>query len=299
MGILLALQINNDNDIIKRWVNRFTSENTIRRYSYVVKNFFNVTYLEQITNQMIKNITDIDIEKYIERLAEENKSRSSIKNTKECLKSLFTFAKNKRIIKESVLDDKSLNSLIKLKTKNDSNKIIGKALSPEQINELINIIDDQRDRLLMLLMLRTGIRVSEVISIKWNNIEFNTQENAWFLNLYGKGRKFRQVYISYKMIEELTAYANQNNLIIGLSRELIFPMSRTNVNRIVEKWGKAINIKISPHDLRRTACTYLLKKNVPMVNVKNFLGHAKIETTMMYFKEYNSLKNNAGKFIDY
>lgn len=297
----LTLIVNNteDNSIIMRWIRRFESKDTKRKYISTTTKFFNVQNIEEITNQMIKNTTDIHIENYIIKLADEKKARTTVKNTKECIASLFTFAKNKKYITENVFADKSLNDLIKLKT-DESNKTVGKALTPEEITLLIEAIDNQRDKLMILLMLRTGVRVSETSKIKWKDIEFNVQENGWFLQIHGKGRKHRQIFVGEKMINELIEYAKQNNSILGESDDIIFPMSTGNINRILEKWSDKSGIKkVNPHDCRRTACTHLIKNNVPLTDVRNFLGHQKIETTMLYFKEYEDLKNNAGKFIEY
>lgn len=299
MSNVLALKINNDNNIVKGWYSSFSSKETLRSYNYVARSFFNVSNIEMITNNMIKNINYMNVQDYIKTMLDENKSKNTIRKYTECLKSLFNYAQDEMIIEYNPFGDRRMKKLIKNNTEKNSEEV-GIALTIKQINQLKEVIDNKRDKLLIFFALRTGCRVNELINVKYKDITFNAEEQNWFLHILGKGRKHRYIFISEKMYNELQEYINNNNnCVIGLSDELIFPMSTSNVNRIVAKWGNKIGVEVTPHDLRRTACSNLINNNVNIRYIQEFMGHSSMAITERYIKGINKFKKNAGKYIKY
>lgn len=153
-----------------------------------------------------------------------------------------------------------------------------------------------RDRMILILLFDTAIRVSELVSITLGDILIEI-ENPVIL-VHGKGRKERVIAVSDRAATHLNAY------VIAYHKEhtepvrpLFFtvihgktnPMSVRNVERIVNKYGKTVrenNPRMPesayPHLIRRTRATGLYRDGVPLEMVSTLLGHSNSETTKLY-----------------
>lgn len=143
-----------------------------------------------------------------------------------------------------------------------------------------------RDKAIVQILFYTGIRVSELCSIKIKDIDFLSHQ----LRVCGKGGKYREIPLKPEVVETIKAYLIQRRknkhhqseyLLLGqrgaLGRDAINNM----LTKLTEKGGFSQRLK--PHTFRHTFCTRLVGKGVPLTTVSKLAGHAHIETTAKFY----------------
>ena len=158
-----------------------------------------------------------------------------------------------------------------------------------------------RDHALLLTMSETGLRVSEIINLKCEDISFESIAHVW---CRGKGRKERSTPLSSKTVAVLRNWFKQ----LGATpSEPLFPsrrggaLSRDAVERLVKKHidtarkncSTLINKNVSPHVLRHTAAVHLLEAGVERSIIALWLGHESVETTQIYLDADLAIKERA------
>jgi integrase/recombinase XerD len=148
------------------------------------------------------------------------------------------------------------------------------------------ITNSQRDRLLVILLLYTGLRVSEAVSVRLKDIDFLTLQ----LKVFGKGGKFREVPLRNEVIEATREYMEGERKASRFSgSDFLFvsqrssKLDRDTVNKILRRISGKVNIRLHPHIFRHTFCDRLLKKGVPITTVSRLAGHSSIQTTASYY----------------
>ena len=159
-------------------------------------------------------------------------------------------------------------------------------------NEVIDIFDSieivdvfsLRDRLIMELLYATGVRVSELVNIKIEDINLNRRS----INVFGKGRKERIVFFNKvckdlleRFIKESKDIRHDNYLIINHNGNGI---TTRGIRVIMDKVIRNTSIikNVHPHTLRHTFATHLLNNGCDLLTVQELLGHASISTTGIY-----------------
>jgi len=149
-------------------------------------------------------------------------------------------------------------------------------LEKEVVDEVIFRTIKPRNRLMLELIARGGMRISEVLQLTPNNIE----DRKLTLRSPKGGKELEIVFIPQKIADRLKEYINVKR--IG-SDQRIFRISYTAARRVVNKAGKVVGIHLWPHDLRRHAATYASRSGVPIEIVsKVILRHANLSTTQRY-----------------
>jgi integrase/recombinase XerD len=166
-------------------------------------------------------------------------------------------------------------------------------LTENEINNLINSIDlskpeGQRNRAMLEVLYSCGLRVSELIGLKYSNVYFDEQ----FIIVKGKGDKQRLVPISQKALEDIRNYLIDKNHIIvkkGFEDTLFLnrrgaALTRVMIFHIIKEQAKIAGIrkKISPHTLRHSFATHLLEGGANLRAIQMMLGHENIITTEIY-----------------
>ena len=147
-------------------------------------------------------------------------------------------------------------------------------------------------------MYATGLRVSELINLRLNQIDFN----EFKIRCFGKGSKERMVFFSENTRDILKNYINneRNSLKVDPKNDIIFlskkgnKLAREDVYSLVTKRAKLahINKNVTPHTLRHTFATHLVNNNADLRSVQKLLGHSDISTTQMYtHNTYEDIKN--------
>lgn len=174
--------------------------------------------------------------------------------------------------------------------------------SPEGLHLLLSQPDTKtrqgrRDHALLVLLYDTAARVQEIVDLRVRDVRF---ERPATVTLHGKGRKTRLVPITAKTASIMERYFQEKGW-IGRTGALDFPLfmnsrkcklSRAGVAHILTKHVKSISLSeshhvpasVSPHCLRHSKAVHLLRSGVPLIYIRDFLGHVSVTTTEIYAK---------------
>lgn len=151
-----------------------------------------------------------------------------------------------------------------------------------------NVEIELRNKLIIHLLLDTGVRVSELVNIKVHDIDVEER----IIKVFGKGSKERFVFFTSKTKELLTNYlikrkekAITDNLLINYKGE---KLTERSVQKIIKLVGEKIGLDIHPHLLRHTFATDLLNKGADIRMIQELLGHENLDTTQIYTHVSNS-----------
>ena len=151
------------------------------------------------------------------------------------------------------------------------------ALRPKDIvDEVIFKTENPRDRLMLELMGRGGMRIGEVLNLRAKDVD----DRKLFLKNPKSGRQSEIVFIPKKVADRLREYIRANGF---EGDQRIFPMGYTGARGIVKRAGRRAGIDLKPHDLRRHAATYASRAGAPLEIVsKVILRHSNLSTTQIY-----------------
>jgi site-specific recombinase XerD len=173
-------------------------------------------------------------------------------------------------------------------------------LNPAEIDALLAAPDrltraGRRDRALLLLAVRTGLRVSEMVNLNRADLHLGTGAHVTCL---GKGRKHRSTPLDKQTAAVLNTWLNERRG--GQPDEPLFPgrtgarLSRDAVERLVTKHATTAGLKaVTPHVLRHTAAMQLLHAAVDIAVIALWLGHEQAETTQIYLHADMTIKQRA------
>ncbi|MFH0854262.1 MAG: tyrosine-type recombinase/integrase [bacterium] len=152
-----------------------------------------------------------------------------------------------------------------------------------------------RDKAILETLFSTGLRVSELVNLKIEQVDLKDMSSAQELTVRGKGSKVRIVFLSnqalYWIKKYLTLRYNISPYIFASHdqgskkrKNILEPLTARTVQRIVKKYAKIAGItkKISPHTLRHSFATNLLANEADIRSVQTMLGHSSITTTQIY-----------------
>lgn len=149
-------------------------------------------------------------------------------------------------------------------------------LEKDVVDEIIFRTENTRNRLMLELMARGGMRVGEVLKLKAGEVD----DRKIIIDSPKSGKQSEVVFIPKKVAERLKDYINSKNLDFN---QRIFPIGYTGAREVVKKAGKIVGIDLNPHDLRRHAATYASRADAPLEIVsKVILRHANLSTTQRY-----------------
>ncbi|RLG73226.1 MAG: hypothetical protein DRO11_00145 [Methanobacteriota archaeon] len=150
-------------------------------------------------------------------------------------------------------------------------KIPYTGMSPKELYEYKR----DRNRLLILLMVLTGLRASEVSNLAVKNIDFESK----VIRVLGKGRKERIVPMTDGLVKELKRFIKKHKI-----KDRLFNVGVRQIENIVKNAAKVAGIqkKVTPHTLRHTAATLMIMNGVDISTVQQVLGHESLATTQIY-----------------
>ncbi|WP_332468473.1 tyrosine-type recombinase/integrase [Desulfogranum marinum] len=151
----------------------------------------------------------------------------------------------------------------------------------ETVDEIIFRTTNIRNRLMLELMARGGMRIGEVLSLTPGDI----QDSSLSIQNPKSGRAEETVYVPRKILIRLSEYVKANNF--GTDQRIL-PISYVAAWSMVKKAGDLVKIELRPHDLRRHAATYASRSGTPIEIVsKVILRHADLSTTQRYLGKVN------------
>lgn len=155
-------------------------------------------------------------------------------------------------------------------------KVPRKILDREMVDEMIYNTKRQRDRLILELQARCGLRVGELLKIKVSDVS----ERTITLREPKSGKEAELAYMPENVSRKLAEYVKEKDL-QGESR--VFPICYSTARSLVRRLGERLNLQVSPHDLRRYSATYASRNGVPLEIVsKVILRHQDLKTTQVY-----------------
>lgn len=266
------------------------SENTILSYK---NDMIKYNLYMKNKGKDIDQIVRKDIENYIKTLKEQDMNMSTISHSLSVLRSFYKFL---------VIDQNFKNNPVDLIDSPKLIKKIPKTLSEEEINILLNITPittyDYRNKAMLELMYSSGLRVSELVNLTIYDI--NLDES--FVKVFGKGSKERIVPLGDIAIHSIEDYLKiRSTMLKKKICDALFlnnhglKMSRQGFFKIIKKLAKEKEIKteFSPHTLRHSFASHLLKYGADLRSIQELLGHSDISTTQIYTHiENDTLKEN-------
>ncbi len=258
-------------------------------------------YINYLKNKHIKSankITSKDIEQYLKYLNFNNLSDRTIVHNLTVIKEYHKFLIKNNFVKcdvsENILGPKLSKYLPNILTVNDVDKLLDINLESDF---------DYRNKAMLELLYATGLRVSELINLNMNSINFEYET----VRCIGKGNKERIIPIGDVAIKYLKIYLNdhRNNMLKGYNCDKLFlnnhgkQMTRQGFFKIIKKIAYDKNIKkdISPHTLRHSFATHMLYYGADLRSIQEFLGHSDISTTEIYTHiSLNQVRDDYNKF---
>jgi len=252
------------------------SIHTLKSYSTDLQQFFNFLSC----NFKVEKVKDISfqlIRGWITQLLNNNISSRSVNRKITTLKTYFRF-----LLREDIIKQSPMIKIISPKT----SKRLPVFIEEVKMNELLEDIDfgtgyvAERDRLILEIFYFTGIRLSELINIKKNDIDFSNNT----ILVLGKRNKERLMPITLDLISKIKHLNNFNNSSYLFSNEKGNRISSKQVYRIVNKYlSKVTSLdKRSPHILRHTFATHMLNNGADINAIKELLGHTSLNATQVY-----------------
>ena len=245
------------------------SDNTIISYQSDLDDFF--SFLEK-NKKNYKNINKEDVTSYLKYLDEKKLSNQTVSRKISCLRSFYNYLEKEKMVNENIFKN-IRNPKIRRKLPN--------YLSYEELRIIFDSIDDLEKRLIIEIFYATGCRVSELINIKIQDIDFTKNT----IRIYGKGSKERIVYFGEYAREYLDKYLRKqekSKYLFTTKKKEKYTVNE--VERIIKDIVKNLSIKthVTPHTLRHTFATHLLNNGADIKSVQELLGHSSLNTTGIY-----------------
>jgi site-specific recombinase XerD len=219
-----------------------------------------------------------EVDQFVERQHQLGRAWTTINRRLNALKHFFAFCLDQQLVRGNPVKPSHFVR---------RGYPLPKALSREQVQRLFAQIAHSLDRALFLVMLRCGLRVSEVASLKLTHIDW--EQHALHIK-QGKGRKDRCVYMSPDLVASLHQCMAQHpgdqatGYVFWNRKRAQRPLSVKAIQKKIERYAKAAGISASCHSLRHTFASNLLEHGAEVVTIRDFLGHSQIASSERYAK---------------
>ena len=234
-----------------------------------------------------RSLSRSDIQDFILNLKERGYTETSVARKVAAVRSFFAFLAAEGSITANPTEGLSSPRV---------GKTLPKAISPNEIDELLeqparrSTPEAKRDRAMLELLYATGMRVTELVSLDMDNL--NLDPSSPFVRCIGKGAKERSIPIHDHALEAVNGYLedgrpmmvrNHNEVALFVNRRGE-RLTRQGFWLILKGYAKSANLGdgVTPHTLRHSFATHMLRGGMPLRNVQEMLGHANISTTQVY-----------------
>lgn len=261
------------------------SEKTLKYYKGTINRL-----LSTLEKPLVHVTTD-DLRLYLAEYQQRSGcSKANIDNVRRILSSFFAWLED---------EDYILKSPVRRIHKIRTTKAVKETYSDEVLEIMRDGCETVRDLALIDLLASTGMRVGELVRLNIEDIDFENRECV----VFGKGSKERPVYFDARTKVHLQNYLHErtdDNPALFVS--LLKPYRRLEISGVeirLRKLGLNLGVnKVHPHKFRRTLATRAIDKGMPIEQVQQLLGHAKIDTTMQYaMVSQNNVKISHRKYI--
>jgi len=232
----------------------------------------------------LRGVDNIILRGFLARLHEKKNKKSTVARKLAAIRSFLQFCMKKKWIEDNPA---------KVVATPKQEKHVPSFLSEEEMAEFLDLPDsrqplDLRDRCVLELLYATGIRVSELVGINLNDMNFEER----LIRIRGKGKKERLVPFGRIAEDCLISYIRSRRQINkgDIDEDTLFlnyrgeRLTARSVERIVDKYirAAALRRKISPHSLRHSFASHLLSRGADLRIIQELLGHESLATTQKY-----------------
>lgn len=227
------------------------------------------------------------IQDFILHLKERGYTETSVARKVAAMRSFFTF-----LSAEGIVSGNPTEGL----TSPRVGKTLPRAISPNEVDELLEqparraTPEAKRDRAMLELLYATGMRVTELVSLDTDHLILDPRSP--YVRCMGKGAKERTIPIHDQALEAVVDYLEEGRPLLVRNRDegALFVnrrgerLTRQGFWLILKGYAKSANLStdITPHTLRHSFATHMLRGGMPLRNVQEMLGHANISTTQVY-----------------
>ncbi len=263
-------------------VERGLAQNTLESYGRDLRQF--LKYLSEKKNLNISDATQATVIGYLLQMQARGKATATLSRSLAAIKSYFHFlAREERIPRDPTMNLDAPKQ----------EKRLPRILSVQDVERLLEQPDLKspvgiRDRAMLELLYATGLRVSELVSLK--TIDINTETG--YIKCFGKGSKERIVPLGTTAVKYVKLYQDHARkfLAASLHENTLFlnhhgkGLTRQGFWKIIKKYAESIQLgmEITPHTIRHSFATHLLENGADLRSVQEMLGHADISTTQIY-----------------
>ena len=233
-----------------------------------------LTFYSNSGKNQLKDIVSDDLEAFVESMQDRGLKVTTVRTS---LKKLCAFMRF--LIEQDIVDEGILNRKIKLRVPD----FLPRAIAPSDVRKLLGVIDETRDRALVLVLLRTGMRIGELLGLKMRDLDIRERK----IHIY-EGEKNclgRVVYLSDDALMALRLWLKKRDktkeyLFYGRSN-LCYSSAWNIFNRYLVEAGLQ-NKDYTMHSLRHTFASELLNAGMRLECLQLLLGHRDIEMTRRY-----------------
>ena len=236
----------------------------------------------------VEDATPVHVKRYLDTLLENRMAPKTINERLVAIRSFYRYLRDEegREIANPVVKGMALRLA----------KPLPRYLKESELDIFLAVIIKKRDRALFMVMLRCGLRVTEVAELTLDAIDYRRHQ---IIVRNGKGAKDRITYISNDAAEALATYLfvrpptrEQKLFLVEKGVYKGKPLSVRGIQKRMEYYSRKSEVPVTCHQLRHTMATQLLNAGADLVSIQELLGHAKIETTMRYSRLSNLKAQN-------
>jgi integrase/recombinase XerD len=228
-------------------------------------------------------------------LKDEGRSDASIARLMSSARGFFKFAMTEKLMKRDPTAYMSTRKAWQTLPRFLAQEDVDKLLEQPDLNDDVGV----RDRAMLELLYATGLRVSELVSLRTPDVELE----AGSLSCFGKGSKQRRIPIGRSSVHFLKNYlAARRRMLKEKRSDLLFvepngnPISRQKFWKIITGYGESAGLgHVTPHMLRHSFATALIENGADLRSVQMMLGHSDINTTQVYTHVTNDRLKSAYK----
>lgn len=232
----------------------------------------------------LENVTREDVRDFLGSLRANGLTARSAARHLVSVRSLFRFLLKNGRVRNDVVGEVDLPQLGRSLPKHLAEPEVDALLARPDVSTPVGL----RDKAMLELLYATGMRVSELVSLRWEDFDLN----LGVLRCIGKGSKERLIPVGKSALRAVEAYVRSGRP--GLLRRIPSPflflnnrgsrLSRVGFWKILARYGRAAGIAtpLTPHLVRHSFATHLLERGADLRSIQLMLGHSDISTTQIY-----------------
>jgi integrase/recombinase XerD len=259
-----------DAQLLSLWLSMKTSGHTRRAYAADAARFL------AFVGKPLIQVTLVDLQSWSAALGHGSLKPASQNRALAAVKSLLAFAQQSGYLPFNV------GAAVKLRPNRDG--LAQRILDESEVAKLIDAAAPGRNRMLLKLLYVSGVRVSELCGLRWQDAV--ARQEAGQITVFGKGGKTRTILLKPRVWAQLRSMRGDagDNQPVFPSRRGGGPLDPSQVRRIVYAAARNAGLagKVSPHWMRHAHASHALDRNAPIHLVQATLGHASVSTTGRY-----------------